>query len=115
MNRGLRCSHTSDPFAVQDIDLTVTKEMLLIICKLSKSGMNMLEYLNKNGYVYKGMFLIDIKDFMETTKLRSKKSFYLGIDNLVKWDILAKTDQVGFYYFNQKYFPGYDSNYQTNS
>ncbi len=109
MNRGLRCSHTIDPFANKDIDLIVNREMILILCKLNKSGLNMLEYLNKNGYVYKGMLLIDIKDFLTAMKLRSKKSFYLGIDDLVKWGILAKADQVSFYYFNKKYFPSYGS------
>ena len=97
-----RRTHKDDPFGEGE-ELT-DQEFLLIICQLNKSGLNMLEYLVRNGYVYKGMFLITPKDFLEHTELRAKKSYYLGIDNLVKWDILAKSEETSFFYFNPKFF-----------
>ncbi len=103
MARGLRGVHAEDPFV--DAEPTSDKELLLIICQLNKSGLNMLEYLIRNGYVYKGMFLITSKDFLASMELRAKKSYYLGIDNLVKWEVLAKSEEVGFFYFNPKFFP----------
>lgn len=108
MARGLRGLHAVDPF--NEADTIDSKEMLLIICQLNKSGLNMLEYLVRNGYVYKGKFLITPKDFLEAMELRAKKSYYLGIDNLVKWDVLAKSEDVSFFYFNKNFFSWYDNN-----
>lgn len=103
MNKGLRGVHKEDPF--KDIAVISDKEFLLTICQLNKTGLIMFEYLIRNGYVYKGMFLISYKDFMAEMKLRSKKSYYNGIDNLLKWDVLAKSEDVSFFYFNPKFFP----------
>ena len=102
MGRGIRKTHTEDPF-VESEDMT-DQEFILIMCQLNKSGINMLEHLVRNGYVYKGRFLISPKEFLESTGLIAKKSFYLGIDNLVKWNILAKSEDVSFFYFNPKIF-----------
>lgn len=102
MNKGLRGVHKEDPF--KDITLISDKEFLLTICQLNKTGLVMFEYLIRNGYIYKGMFLISYKDFMTEMKLRSKKSYYNGIDNLLKWDVLAKSENVSFFYFNPKFF-----------
>ncbi len=106
MSRGLRRTHKEDPYT-KDRGIS-EKELILTICQLNKSGLNMLEYLIRNGYVYKGRFLITPKDFLESMKLRSNKSYYLGIDNLVKWDILAKSEDVSFFYFNRNFFYNYD-------
>jgi len=103
MSKGLRGTYKEDPF--KDIAVISDKEFLLTICQLNKTGLIMFEYLIRNGYVYKGMFLISYKDFMAEMKLRSKKSYYNGLDNLLKWDVLAKNEDVSFFYFNPKYFP----------
>ena len=109
MNKGLRCSHQEDPFDTDQLDRCITRRELLVICNLNKMGLNMYRYLLKEGYVYKGRFLIMINDYLKATGQRSKKSFYLGIDELIKWDIIAKSDELNFYYFNIKYFD-YDTN-----
>jgi len=102
MGRGIRKTHIVDPFVgAEDIS---DKEFLLILCQLNKSGLNMLEHLVRNGHVYRGRFLISPKEFLESTGLIAKKSYYLGIDNLVKWEILAKSEEVSFFFFNPKFF-----------
>ncbi len=102
MSKGLRAVHTEDPFKKSPEQST--KEMILTICQLNKTGLVMLEYLLKNGYIYKGTFLISYKDFMEVMKLKSKKSYYNGIDNLIRWRVIARTDDAVFFYFNPKFF-----------
>tara|TARA_R110002126_G_scaffold94290_3_gene222685 strand:+ start:1382 stop:1702 length:321 start_codon:yes stop_codon:yes gene_type:complete len=106
MGRGIRRTHTVDPFG--EAEEMSNKELLLILCQLNKPGLNMLEHLVRDGYVYKGRFLISPKDFLKSSGLIAKKSFYLGIDNLVKWNILAKSDDVSFFYFNPKIFAWHD-------
>ena len=81
---------------------------MLILCSLSKQGVDMLEYLLRDGNVYKGKFLIIAEDYLEYKKLTARKSFYLAINNLVRWDVLAKSKDVNFYYLNSKFFPNVD-------
>ena len=69
MSRGLRRTHKEDPYT-KDRGIS-EKELILTICQLNKSGLNMLEYL-------------------------------------VKWDILAKSEDVSFFYFNRNFFYNYD-------
>jgi hypothetical protein len=57
--------------------------------------------------LFRGQFVITYLDFSEKTKLRSKKSFYLGVDNLIRYGLIAKTEEAGFFYFNPNYFPYY--------
>lgn len=106
MNRGFKKIYQENPFyGDSEENLQALKQVLLTVCQLNKTGVIMLEYLAKNGYVYKGKLLITSKDFLETTELRSKKSFYNGIEDLIKWDLIAKSEDVGFFYYNPKYFP----------
>jgi hypothetical protein len=65
----------------------------------------MLRYLLSEGNVYKGTFLITTEEYLEEMDLSSAKSFYLGIDNLIVWDVIAKSKEVNFYYINTKFFP----------
>jgi hypothetical protein len=105
MNRGLRCVHQSDPFLDTPVSTGLTKEEMKIIFQLNKEGMNMLKYLFKHGYEYDGKFLIKMKEYLDIMDLRSNKSFYNGISDLIKWDIIAKSEDANFYYINHKYFP----------
>jgi len=103
MGRGLRRVHDTDPFGSISGDIEVRD--MLILCSLNKQGLNMLEYLLRDGNIYKGRFLISPEDYLSTMKLTATKSFYLGIDNLIRWDIIAKSKDVNFYYINTKFFP----------
>ncbi len=106
MNRGFKKVYEENPYyGDSNKNHYAFKQVLLTVCQLKKTGVIMLEYLAKNGYVYKGKLLITSKDFLETTELRSKKSFYNGIEDLIKWDLIAKSEDVGFFYYNPKYFP----------
>ena len=100
MNRGLRCKHESDPFSDIETQQGIDKRSLLILLKLNKTGLSMLEYLTRHGHVYEGKFLITVRDYLEKMEMRSKKSFYNGIDDLVKWDVIAKSKDVNFFYIN---------------
>lgn len=104
MNRGFKKIYSEDPFLDSDVPPNNTKELIILICKLNKTGLLLLEYIARNGYVYKGKLLITPKEFMETTELRSKKSFYNGLDDLIEWGVIAKSEDLGFYYFNKKIF-----------
>jgi hypothetical protein len=106
MNRGLRRNHTSDPFTDElTIPNGVDKKSMLLLLKLNKQGLSMLEYLIRHGYQFEDKFLITVTDYLDKMGLRSKKSFYLGIDELVKWDVIAKSNELNFFYINPKYFP----------
>jgi len=106
MNRGFKKIHKQNPYGEEsDVNLKAYRQVLLTVCQLNKTGVSTLEHLVKNGYVYKGKLLITSKEFLETTELKSKKSFYNGIEDLIKWDIICKSEDVGFFYYNPKYFP----------
>ena len=100
---GLRKEHESNPF-LEEVGSMVNRDML-ILCKLKRSGVNMLDYLLRNGNVYEGKFLIYPKEYLKAMGLTATKSFYLGIDNLIVWDIIAKSSELNFYYINAKFFP----------
>jgi len=103
MGRGLRCVHESNPFE-EEVSLMDQRGML-ILCSLNKQGLNLLDYLLRHGNVYEEMFVISTDDYLSATGLTSAKSFYLGIDNLIRWDVIAKSKEVNFYYINTKFFP----------
>lgn len=106
MNRGFKKIYKDSPWENEsNVNLQAYKQVLLTICQLNKTGVVMFEYLVKNGYVYKGKLLVTSKDFLLDTDLKSKKSFYNGIEDLIKWDLIAKSEDVGFFYYNPKYFP----------
>lgn len=103
MGRGLRKVHDINPFVNED--LSIANRDILVLCNLNKQGLSMLRYLLKEGNVYKGKFLITTEDYLSGSELTSTKSFYLGIDNLIVWDVVAKSKEVNFYYINTKFFP----------
>ena len=109
MNRGFKKIHKDNPYEGEsNVNLHAYRQVLLTICQLNKTGVLTLEHLVKNGYVYRNKFLLTSKEFLEATELKSKKSFYNGIEDLLKWDMIAKSEDVGFFYFNPKYFPWLD-------
>jgi hypothetical protein len=106
MNRGFKKVYEENPYyGDSNENLHAFRQVMLTVCQLNKTGVVMLEYLIKNGYVYKGKLLITSKEFLQTTELKSKKSFYNGLDDLLKWEVIAKSEDVGFFYYNPKYFP----------
>jgi hypothetical protein len=104
MGRGLRHVHKVNPFDNQNT-ISIENRDMLILCSLNKQGLNMLEYLLRNGNVYEKKFLVSPDDYLSEMKFTSTKSFYLGIDNLIRWDVIAKSKDVNFYYINVKFFP----------
>ena len=103
MGRGIRKVHDFNPFA--DEPTFMTSRDMIRLCKLNRQGLNMLEYLMREGNVYKGKFLIPCEEYLKEMKQTAKKSFYLGIDNLILWELIAKSKEVNFYYINTKFFP----------
>jgi len=96
--------HKVNPFDNQNT-ISIENRDMLILCSLNKQGLNMLEYLLRNGNVYEKKFLVSPDDYLSEMKFTSTKSFYLGIDNLIRWDVIAKSKDVNFYYINVKFFP----------
>ena len=114
MAKGFRAIHESNPFPQNRSNNLFDVKSMIVLCNLSKSALVMIEYLNKEGCVFEDKFFIPISDYLEKVQFKSRKSYYVGIDELIKFDILAKTKDANFFYINPKYFPIYYDRLQSN-
>lgn len=104
MSAPLRKQWDDNPFEEQYVQDVKVKDIVTTICNLDKHGLNMVKYLYIDPCIYRDMFVIVSSDFCKTMKLKSTKSYYLSIDNLIKNGLLAKSTEVNFYYFNPHFF-----------
>jgi hypothetical protein len=110
MGRSLRKEWEDNPFKelffyYKDSDKEIRNEIVSTLLKLNKNGLNMVEYLHKDPCVYREAFVIIASDFCKSLNLKSTKSYYLAIDNLIKNKVLAKSKEVNFYFYNPLFFP----------
>lgn len=94
-----------NPFVLERSYLTI--EDLCDLCCINKTGLVLLKFLNETRNIYDSKFHISVDDFLKEQKSLSRKSFYLGVNELIKFNVIAKTKDVNLFFINPKFFPKY--------
>lgn len=98
-----RLNKWGNPFKVQQREISA--EVMKTISELSKTGVKMLNYMmSENCPKDESRIFIDQEDAMFQCDLKSNKSYFNGINDLVKNKIIATSDKHFEYYFNHAYF-----------
>ncbi|MFA5759865.1 MAG: hypothetical protein WC942_10995 [Clostridia bacterium] len=84
----------------KSVNLYYSKDLRIVLLRLSDTANKILRYIECSIPYGSDIISINVEKFLNESLIKSRTSYYKGIEELIRYEFIAKSDKLNRFYIN---------------